>query len=257
MARNHDDQSLLREYLLGTLTPDLQQKVEERLLTETELMEELEVEEDELIDEYLAEELSREDRERFARHFLATPERHQHLRFAVALKRYVTPSTTPGAAVTGEQASHFGANRSSVLGAALVFGLVLIVAGAFWLYRSRNSSPPTFATLNLTITLDNNRAQGIDAAKVHLTSGIDDLKLVLRLPEGAAVAVRYRVTLDNLDNGLAEPETFEPDGQDAESIRVKIPAAQLARGRYALKVFAIQSDGREQRIPGAYYFEVD
>jgi hypothetical protein len=256
MAQNYVDQAVIRQYLLGTLTPDLQQKLEERLLTETQFLEQLEIEEDELIDEYLADELSRDDREKFERHFLTTPERQQHLRFAVALRRYVVPSRTSEALVVGKQANRWGANQSAHFRAALVFGVVIILAVAFWLYRSRNSSAPTLA-LNLTNTVDNNRAQGVEAAKAHPTSSTQDLKLTLRLPEGAAGAVRYRITLDNLDSEHAEPRSFEPAGQDAQSVWLIIPAAQLARARYALKVVAILPDGNERRIPGAYYFDVD
>jgi len=72
MAPNHVDQPTIRQYLLGSLPSELQQRVEERLLTEAELLESLEIEEDELIDEYLAEKLSEEERQKFEQYFLGT-----------------------------------------------------------------------------------------------------------------------------------------------------------------------------------------
>jgi hypothetical protein len=38
---------------------------------------------------------------------------------------------------------------------------------------------------------------------------------------------------------------------------VEIPAEELARGRYVLKLFAIKPDGSEQRISGSYFFNVE
>src|SRR6185436_14348463 len=125
MAQDHVDQAGIRQYLLGTLTPDLQQKLEERLLIEPEFLEQLEIEEDELIEEYLADGLSTNERDRFEHHFLATSEHQQHLSFAVALRRYVAPSTMPSAVVAQEQANHYVPSRSPILRLALMFGLVI------------------------------------------------------------------------------------------------------------------------------------
>src|SRR6186997_1232188 len=88
MAQNQVDRTEIRQYLLGTLTPELQQKFEERLLTEAELLEELEIEEDELIDEYLALRLSDDELIRFEEYFHTTPERQQKVRFSRSLNRY-------------------------------------------------------------------------------------------------------------------------------------------------------------------------
>jgi CHAT domain-containing protein/Flp pilus assembly protein TadD len=88
MARNHDDQEAVRQYLLRQLSNDEQRTVEQRLLSEDELFEELEIAEDELIDQYLAGQLANSDREKFKRNFLATAEGNQKLRFAQALGRH-------------------------------------------------------------------------------------------------------------------------------------------------------------------------
>lgn len=87
MARNHNDQNAVRQYLLRQLSDDEQQIIEQRLLTEDDLFEELEIAEDELIDGYVAEQLSDDDRRKFEQNFLVAPERKQKLRFAEALKR--------------------------------------------------------------------------------------------------------------------------------------------------------------------------
>jgi len=89
MASNHDDQSSVRRYLLHQLTDEEHQQIEQRLLTEDELFEQLQAAEDELIDQYITGSISKDDAEMFEKHFLATPERQQKLRFAKAFRRYV------------------------------------------------------------------------------------------------------------------------------------------------------------------------
>ncbi|HVQ39170.1 MAG TPA: tetratricopeptide repeat protein, partial [Pyrinomonadaceae bacterium] len=95
MAKNYDDQSLLRRYLLNQLTGDEQEKLEQRLMADDKLFEQVPAAEDELIDQYLADLLSKEEEEMFEKHFLATPERQQKLRFGKALQKYVTTHASP------------------------------------------------------------------------------------------------------------------------------------------------------------------
>ena len=70
MALNND-QITIREYLLGKLSEDEQQKIEERLMTENDLFQEFEISKGELVEEYLANELSGEEHEWFEGHFLS------------------------------------------------------------------------------------------------------------------------------------------------------------------------------------------
>ena len=79
----------LRQYLLGDLTGEAQQRVEQRLLAEPDFLDELLLGEEELIDDYVRESLPDDDRLKFERHFLSTPERRRQLGFARALSRYV------------------------------------------------------------------------------------------------------------------------------------------------------------------------
>lgn len=90
MILRHDRQAL-RDYLLGgLLAEDQRQKIEERLLTDTDYFEELLLAEDELIDQYVGGSLSAEERSKFEQHFLSTAARHRKLKFAQVLRRYVS-----------------------------------------------------------------------------------------------------------------------------------------------------------------------
>src|SRR5712691_2711185 len=86
-------QERIRRYLLGQLDDGARQEIERDLLTNEELFEELLVIEDEIIDEYLGGKLSAEERASFERNFLATPERHEKLKFGRAFDRYLSSQT--------------------------------------------------------------------------------------------------------------------------------------------------------------------
>src|SRR5215470_11632993 len=96
MALNNNDQTRIRDYLLGKLSEDEQQKIEERLMVEDDLFQELEVSKDELVEEYYANELSRDENQWFERNFLASPEGKQRYALTTALGQ-LGASTLPTA----------------------------------------------------------------------------------------------------------------------------------------------------------------
>jgi hypothetical protein len=259
------DREELRQYLLGNVSQEARQGIEERLLIENSFFEELLLIEEELIDDYVGGELSGDDRSRFERHFLSTPERHQKLRFALALNRYTAehagaeptkaqPQGSPATPSLAERFRAFWNRRGMRLRAAGALATVVIVVGALWLFLPRTRSPRTFATLNLNITISNNRAEGAQAAKVNLPLNADALKISLRLPDEAPTVSRYDVEL-LAENGATAP--LDVAEQDARSVTVVIPAARLARGQYALKLFTNNASGARERVSGSYFFTVE
>src|SRR5687767_12381263 len=93
MRLNLEDDSAIKRYLLGELTEEDQQALEERLMTDNGYFERLLLLEDELVDDYARGTLTPGEEEKFDRFFLRTPDRHQKLRFAGALKKYVAAAT--------------------------------------------------------------------------------------------------------------------------------------------------------------------
>src|SRR5689334_24882193 len=85
MALSNQDQAQIREYLLGKLSDDEQQRIEERLMVEDELFDEFEVSKDELIAEYHTGDLEHNERRWFEEHFLATSEGRERHEFALAM----------------------------------------------------------------------------------------------------------------------------------------------------------------------------
>jgi CHAT domain-containing protein len=150
MARNYDDQSSIQRYLLRQLTDDEQLQIEQRLITDDELFDQLQVAEDELIDRYLAGALGKDDAEMFERHFLATPERQQKLRFAKVFRRYVTTHPSEPLQKSPDQTQRITAQLRTLWGwpqffsasplRAAAFAVMILVAGLgvwrIFLYQS-------------------------------------------------------------------------------------------------------------------------
>ena len=243
-------------------------------MTEDGFFEELLLVEEEFIDDYIGDQLSLDERQSFEQHFLSTPGRHGQLRFAQALSRYVSNSSekseTESLEAKGESETvqplaptpeptwaerfrAFWGSRAWAFRTAAALAVVVVVAGALWLLRPRTTPPQTFATLTLSASMSN-RAEGVQAAKVKLPLNADALRIFLTLPEGSAPAALYRAELLS-ENG--ETKSFEAAGQDSRSVSVVIPAAQLARGQYVLKLFKTEADGAEQRVGGSYSFNVE
>ena len=263
-----EDHKNIRQYLLGNLSEEIRQRVEERLITEDSFFEELLLGEEELIDDYVSGELTDDDRLKFEEHFLSTPERHEKLRFALALGIYgsralATADSRAAKAVSSAPATEwtwaerlyaFWNSLNPVLRASAALLAVAIIAGALWFSLLRSSPPRTFQALTLTVNNNTRGAEGVQAGKVTLPLSAEALRISLTLPVESKQAVRYRVELENV-NGESKP--LEIAGQNEGSVSVVIPAEQLARGRYALKLFMTKGDGTEQRISGSYFFTVE
>src|SRR5688572_19304652 len=89
MALSEHDHEVTRRYLLGQLTDDEQQKLEERLLSEDDFFQEVELTKDELAQEFASGELTGKERKWLQENFLASPEGKQRHEFAKTFDQYV------------------------------------------------------------------------------------------------------------------------------------------------------------------------
>jgi methionine-rich copper-binding protein CopC len=248
-------------YLLEELPEDDLERFEDECLAQESWPAQISLVEEDLIDAYLRNELTLDRRQHFERNYLTTQARQERVSMAAALLRHIDEcNASAGPAVVvppkeltwDERFRAFWSSQAWGLRAATAFAIVAVMAGALWLFVPA-PSPRTFATLTLTIS-NSNRAEGAQAGKVKLPPNAEALKVSLTLPQQSPPAERYRVELEN-DNG--ETKSAEVAGKDAQSVLVVIPAAQLEPGQYALKLFAIKTDGAEQRINGTYFFIVE
>ena len=249
-------------YLLEELPEEDLEQFEEECFAQENWPTQINLVEEDLIDAYLRYELSQEQRQRFERNYLTTEARQERVMMAAAFLRHVdefrdakeTVAVALPKSTWTERFRALGGSQTWVLRAVAALSVVAIITITLWLYLSREPSPQTFATLTLTISAGNTRAEGAQAGKVNLPLSASALRISLMLPEGLPPSVRYRVELVN-DNGETKP--LEVAGQDAQTVTVVIPAVQLARGPYALRLFMTEADGTEQRVQGSYFFTVE
>jgi hypothetical protein len=251
-------------YLLGELPEEESERFDAECFAGEdwpERIKQIRLVERDLIDAYLSRELTPEQRQHFELNYLTTEVRLKRVATAAALTRHVgtlrteeAPAPTPVGRTWVNSLIAFWRGRSLTLRAGLAVGVVLVMMGGVWLYRTRTMSPPVIAMLTLTVSADNNRAEGATPAVVKLSPDADALRVNLRLPDKSASAASYRAELINND-GKSIPLSVA--GQDAESVSVEILAVRLTRGRYALKLFAVGPDGSEQRVSGLYLFNVE
>jgi hypothetical protein len=89
----------MRQFLLGDLTEEKREEVEQLVLSESETREKLSMAEDDLIEDYLEGSLTEEDSQKFLNQFLAIPHQRNKLRLAKSLRRVakedLRPATQP------------------------------------------------------------------------------------------------------------------------------------------------------------------
>lgn len=85
---NKEENIELKQYLLGRLSAEDEERLEMRLLTEPEFAEEFDIAVDDLTDAYVTGEIQGEDRQRAERYFFRSADRQNKLKYALALKAH-------------------------------------------------------------------------------------------------------------------------------------------------------------------------
>lgn len=251
MSSNHNEQATVRQYLLGQLADSSRDQFEQRFFTDDELVDELLATEDELIEAYIAGELSKDEAEWFAKYFLITPERQQKLSFRKALKRVAkTGKAEPFSRAEPLPKALPWQPPAWMNWATASFAAIILLVG---IIGTRQPSQSSFTELTLTPGFSQ-RGGGPVSPTIHLPLADDGLKLHLELPSPPISAKNYRVEMQT-DNGATK--SLMPVTHNGQVIDVVIPASDLLRGQYAFNVYAIKTDGTEQRIQGTYFLNVN
>lgn len=249
-------------YLLEELPEEDLEQFEDDCFAQESWPAQIELVEEELIDSYLRDELDSERRKRFEQNYLTTQARQDRVSIAAALLRHIDEYNTAHNRVLPEPSTEttwieriraLWSGQALGLRVAAAIVIVAVICTSVWLMFRPPASPRTVASITLSVRTSN-RADGAQADKVKLPPGADALSISLLLPPQSPPAEQYRVELEN-DNG--ESRSVEVTGKDARSVLAVIPAAQLPRGQYALKLFAIRNNNTEQRINGSYFFVVE
>jgi hypothetical protein len=248
MALNKNDQTRIRGFLLGKLSEDEQQKIEERLMVEDDLFEELEVSKGELVEEYYANELSQPERQWFERNFLASPEGKERFALVAALGHLKRDTPAPPQPVSFfERVKNFFSQHPSMIAAASAAAVIVVVASIYLSFPAGG----TYVGPQLASSLIN-REQGNLPAKFTIPANTSEVRLQLLLPQGTSPGASYRAQLDN----RSETEAVKVVEHDSEGVWVVVPVRLLPRGEYSLQLFAI-TGGTERVIPGYYLFNVE
>ena len=223
-------------------------------MVEDDLFQEFEISKGELVEEYRAGELSGKENQWFETHYLASQEGMKTYTFTVALnciKRPAPPLQPPQPQSLNwfERLKFFTQPRWAVATVSAV--LVAAITLGVFLPQFYRSGQRTLA-VSLETSASNRAPSEPKYRRIQLTPDVGEVKIDLMLPQSLAAGPNYRVVFDNRSGST---KTLNVSANDARSVSVVIPAAELPPGLYALTLSTINADGAEQRI-GGYFFEV-
>ena len=264
IAENEKNQ--LTQYLLGQLDEADEEKVELRLLSDRAFVEEFDIVVDEIAIRYAAGGFDGDEKNRVERYFLRSPERQNKVKVmcellhhsAITRGEQQVKSETP-AAIPSDPG--FFAKFRKLWNAqpmaprfAMTLATLLIVVGVVFLVRSGRPTTSNYATLALTASnAERGEGESNEIVSTRLAPDIDELRIRLALPVHQTQPKSYRAEL--IVAGVSRDATIV--SQDAQTVVVSIPAAVLKPDRYAIRLFAVYPDGREERLPDSYVFRIE
>jgi hypothetical protein len=246
MALTDHDQARIRQYLLGQLTGDDQEKIEERLMVEDDLFEELEISKGELIEEYRAGELNRNEQKWLQEHYLSSPEGQQRRAFVAAID-YLALSSARTPSLFERLRAFFKSHPW--VPATVAAAAVVVIAVLLFLPQQH-----TAYSITLPHMLPTRSTEGTNPlpSKIILPPNTYELRAALELPKQFPQGTRFEVQLDNQTSTKAV-SVIE---QNEKLVTVAIPTSDLPHGEYLLKLTAVMTDGRREEIPGGYRFDI-
>ena len=228
-----------------------------RLLSDAAFIEEFDIVVDEIAAAYVAGEFTGEEKEQVEKYFLQSPERRQKVKFISEMLRQVSAERREPAKVETkpsllDKIRAFFGGQPLVAAATTFATLVLVAALGIWLLYG-GSSTPAYASLELNLS-NASRNTGSEITKIALTRNIDELRVKLNLPTRTPPPKSYRADLRGENISLPRLPIVE---QNPQSLTVVIPTEDLTRGTYAIELSAVNENGAEEAIRGAYLFAVE
>ncbi len=251
MALSNNDQAKIREYLLGNLSDEDQQQLEERLMTDDDLFEELEISKGELIEDYRSGELTQKELRSFEQNYLASTEGKRRYTFVAALECLERPTPVPHPPSVFERLISIIKTPRWALSTAATAVVVVVIA---IILTGRMQPQTSFAVTlaNSALSRGTNDEHSLPV-KITLPANTSEVRASLPLPKSFPAQTSFRALLDN----RTEKTPVKVDSHTDKDVTVVIPAKELPRGEYALELTAILVDGTEEAIPGDYRFVVD
>jgi hypothetical protein len=236
----------IRRYLLGQVSGEEGQQLEERFMTDHEYREEVLIIEEDLIEEYFSDRLSTEEKEAFETCW--APYHAERLEMARALNRYCEEQP-PRVASQVLRTERF--NRKHLIIGALAAGFLFLILSVAWLVFKqqqdrRGHYGEEIARLNAQSTGSEAPAGAVIVSPVALRSAdvpkittadrgpVVTLLLVLPPDQHTSYQVILRCTNPPEDYTVENLQAISTNS--GRAIVFKIPSALLTRGDYSLEV---------------------
>ena len=238
MNVNPREEDILRDYLLGAVSPDVRERVEARIFSEDSLFwERTCLAEDELIDDYVRNALDRDAALSFEQVFLSTEDRKRKLEFVRALKRYVDDESRsqwarPAKLLQQANALHSFASTPIWAMAAVVAVLSLVPAASWWFAVSRQ--PAVVST-----SLSSGAVRSANQVQARVRIPPDSAIVRLRLETDVDESETYGVSLHEVAGDLIWSQNkLAPRRVDGRTeIVVSIPTDVLVNGDYYVRLY--------------------
>jgi len=241
----------VRLWLLGLLSQEQGESLEQRLITDTGAFDEIPIVEEELIDEYLSGELSEREKVGFESYFMNSAERRQQFRVAKAWRSYVEREDPFGrhTATEAENQPSFVKPQPSFLASLnawkipLTAAVSILVIVVVWVsYRS--SLTPRGPALAVFLEPAVQTREGGVLQQINVPGNVETIELHAKLPKGQAK--NYRAVLFDAGGNTIltnDSPTIDTSGTEIDVVVVPVPAASLARGQYRLQLDILHPDG--------------
>jgi len=253
----------VRLWLLGLLSQEQGESLEQRLISDAGAFDEIPMAEEELIDEYLSGELSQQESVAFESYFMNSSERRQQFRVAKAWRSYVEREDPFGrhTAVETENLPAFVKQQPSFLASLnawkipLAAALSLLVIVAVWL--SIRPSPTTGGP-SLAVFLEPavQTREGGTLQQINVPPDTQTVELHAKLSKGPSQNY-HAVLFDASGNTILTNDnpTIDTSGSEIDVVVVPVPAARLTRGQYRLQLNISRPDGHTESA-ASYRFVV-
>ena len=247
------DHESIKSYLLGQLAEADVSQVEARLLTDREFYDELSIVEDDLIDRYLGGTLTDVDRQSFESHFVSSSERQQKVRFARALRKYVSVAADETEAdgdpvVVSPSPSSFIFRKPLFSYAAAAVILLLAGASIFLFLRNWQSSTVTGRVLAIELTPGPAVRDVNEVTEVNLAPDVRTVRLQLNLPNNEYPS--YEAVLrDSFLRTVLTTQDLKPQTINGfAAVIADVNANLLAPGDYRVQLNGTSADGGSESV---------
>jgi len=240
-----ENDELLARYLLGELSEEDQERVEQRYINDPAFYEELLAAEDDLIDSYAEGTLSQRERASFENHFMRSPERQSRVGFAEAWVAYVSsrsavvnaPAVEKRTGEKNESLFEFFRLSAWPLGLRVAAAALLLIVGGWVIFeviRLRAQVQQAEAQRAALQKQNEDLERQIDAEKNHsleLTSRLEQERLQpqAQLNQVGSEIVSFFLTADLVRGSAEAKRNVIPTGAREVNLQLSFNDQQYER----------------------------